>query len=137
MTVSPLFAITERPPSGVARTVPPAAVRPNFGCCTAGSEAACADLTTSTSDMPSACAVTFQSTPGRTSEYVAVSPESVGAGRGSGHDHVNVTPRLLTEASVPVPPPENRIVDTVAAGPTVPSALAMSVVSTGTQPLLR
>src|SRR6266542_2743829 len=69
-----------------------------------GSRAASRVLTTSTSEKPVRSARTRRSTPGSTSAYVAVSPDSVGAGSAPGQDSPKRFPWYDSVASGPAPP---------------------------------
>src|SRR5215472_9595334 len=80
--------------------------------------AACALFTTSARSAPWSEAVTCRSTPGTTPGYVAVSPDTVGAGSApAGH------------VTASVPPPQESSCHTVTTGAPAPSDCAWSVVS--------
>ena len=92
------------------------------------------DLTTSTCENPVVLARTCRSTPGYTSGYTAVSPDSTGAGSAAGQVIDSEPGPSPSRASAPDPPPDNRRSTDVAFGATVPSDWRTNVGSTATQP---
>jgi hypothetical protein len=125
--VSILAAVNSaRPPGAVAVRFPraPAAIlRPRAAVASrnrrsAGFAAAAAFLATSISlNPPWLLTVTTRSTPGRTPRYVAVSPDTRGAGRANGTENASRRPEAsVSTASGPRPPADRISPEGVAAG---------------------
>ncbi len=81
-----------RPPCAVSLTAIPSAASSSRNDFSSGFAAASALFTTSNCVKPSTCAPIRRSTPGNTSAYVAVSPDTTGLGNADGHDSANSRP---------------------------------------------
>ncbi|TDC59226.1 hypothetical protein E1258_18755 [Micromonospora sp. KC207] len=129
----PLLSRAASPPPEDGPTVTPFVSTPNRSVANFGFAAAARVLTTSTSEKPSGWAVTWRSTPGRTSWYVAVEPFTTGAGSFPGQETSRRRDPSRSVANGPSPPLAEKTIGSTVARGMMPSAVTFNVVSTGTQ----